>query len=111
MKSPAAFAILLSAAATALAPTSGVAQVFKCQQSSGLMVYSDKPCDSERKTSVAEARSMDRAEDEPKSAAELLRALGPDKAIDRNGRVYYRTVDGYVDKTGVLMKGVAQGHR
>ena len=115
MNTSTAFMLIFSAAAVSLAPSLASAQVFKCTEGSGLIVYSDKPCQSGRKSTFAEAkpevRAMAQADDESKSATELLRALGPDKAIDRNGRVYYRVTGGYADKTGVLIPGVAQGHR
>jgi len=115
MNTRTAIAIALAAAATSLAPSIAGAQVFKCTEGSGLVVYSDKPCQSARKSNLPdskpEVKAMAQADDEPKSATELLRAVGPDKAIDRNGRVYYRVAGGYADRTGVLIPGVAQGHR
>jgi len=99
----------LAAAALLLATASVQAQVFKCQQDSGLVTYSDKPC--HIKTTLNDVKSIDKVEDEMPSAASLLRALGPDKAIDKSGRVYTRVPGGYVDKYGLRIPGVAQGHR
>jgi hypothetical protein len=109
MHTSATFAFLLAGIAAALTPVGASAQVYKCQQDSGLMTYSDKPC--HIKTTLSDVKSIDKVEDELPTAATLLRALGPDKAIDKSGKVYTRVTGGYVDKHGLRISGVAQGHR
>lgn len=115
------------------------AQVFKCKQSSGLVVYSDKPCEFAPQTT--DVRLVTRQEDssrfekaatpdqkglpatspptadataataKPASAHTMLRALGPDQALDSQGKVYKRTAGGYIDGQGTFIPGVARGHR
>jgi hypothetical protein len=112
------------------------AQVFKCKQSSGLIVYSDKPCEyAPQNTDVRLAKSreessqVDLPASEQKAAATadasaatkpaapvgnastLLRAIGPDQALDRDGKVYKRTAGGYMHASGTFIPGVARGHR
>jgi Domain of unknown function (DUF4124) len=129
--------ILLAALAT-FAPQAA-AQVFKCKQSSGLVVYSDKPCEFAPQTT--DVRLVTRQDDashfdkapapdqkslpaispptadataataKPASARTLLRALGPDQALDSQGKVYKRTAGGYIDGQGTFIPGVARGHR
>lgn len=106
---PRLLASALALAAAAFAPAGVQAQVFKCQQDSGLVTYSDKPC--HIKTTLNEVKSIDKVEDEMPSAATLLRALGPDRAIDKSGKVYTRVPGGYVDKYGLRISGIASGHR
>ena len=109
MNTSATIALLLAAIAASLAPSGASAQVFKCQQDSGLVTYSDRPCDI--KTTLNDVKSIDKVEDELPTAATLLRALGPDKAIDKSGKIYTRVNGGYVDKYGIRISGVAKGHR
>ena len=47
----------------------------------------------------------------PVTANTLLRALGPDQALDSQGKVYKRTAGGYIDGQGTFVPGVARGHR
>jgi hypothetical protein len=119
--------------------TSASAQVFKCKQSSGLVVYSDKPCefaphttDVRLITAVDDPASFVKPAPDPKkpptteaqkdevkpgtiatgaNAAGSLRAMGPDQALDSQGRVYKRVSGGYLDSRGTFVPGVARGHR
>jgi hypothetical protein len=130
--------LFLLAVLAACAPQAA-AQVFKCKQSSGLVVYSDKPCEFAPQTT--DVRLVTRQEDpsrfekaaapdqkglpaaspptadataataKPASAKTLLRALGPDQALDSQGKVYKRTAGGYIDGQGTFIPGVARGHR
>src|SRR5512134_2165399 len=113
--------LLLLAVLATFAPQAA-AQVFKCKQSSGLVVYSDKPCEFAPQTT--DVRLVTRQEDSPRfekaatpdqkglpatspptadatakpaSAHTMLRALGPDQALDSQGKVYKRTAGGYID--------------
>jgi hypothetical protein len=112
------------------------AQVFKCKQSSGLIVYSDKPCEyapqttdvrlvrsreesgqvdipaSEQKAATtADASAATKPAAPAGNASTLLRAMGPDQALDRDGKVYKRTAGGYMHASGIFVPGVARGHR
>jgi hypothetical protein len=112
------------------------AQVFKCKQSSGLIVYSDKPCEfapqttdvrlvrsreessaavvpaSEQKAAAtADASAATKPAAPAGNASTLLRAMGPDQALDRDGKVYKRTAGGYLHESGIFIAGVARGHR
>jgi hypothetical protein len=136
--------LFLLVALAALAPQAS-AQVFKCKQSSGLVVYSDKPCEfapqttdvrlitkqedtaqfgkaaegDQKGTAAASSTTADAsaATGNPGSVAggatakTLLRALGPDQALDSQGKVYKRTAGGYIDGHGNFIPGVARGHR
>ena len=138
MRTSTVFSLFLLTALAAFAPQAA-AQVFKCKQSSGLVVYSDKPCEYSPQTT--DVRLITRSDDpsqfeksgateqkgsvpassptadasaataKPVTANTLLRALGPDQALDSQGKVYKRTAGGYIDGQGTFVPGVARGHR
>jgi len=138
MRTPDPYLLAVLALALFVAPAS--AQVFKCTQSSGLVVYSDKPCEFSMQTtdvrlvrSTQEAGQSARQESEHKTppatttadasassakpaapvgnASSLLRAIGPDQALDKQGKIYKRTAGGYLNDDGTFIPGVARGHR
>jgi hypothetical protein len=49
--------------------------------------------------------------DTPNADSLQLRALGPNQALDRQGRVYNRVPNGYLDANGTFYAGLASGHR
>jgi hypothetical protein len=126
---------LFAALALAFFAAPASAQVFKCKESSGLIVYSDKPCEyAPHNTDVrlatsspealrprAEQKASPTATADPPAATKpaaavgtasnLLRAIGPDQALDRDGKVYKRTAGGYLHASGIFVPGVARGHR
>jgi hypothetical protein len=143
MRTSTVASLFLLAALAAFAPQAA-AQVFKCKQSSGLVVYSDKPCEfspqttdvrlitkSDDSSQFGKSAATEPAKPAPASATAyasaatakpgtvagdakantLLRALGPDQALDREGKVYKRTAGGYIDGHGTFIPGVARGHR
>jgi hypothetical protein len=126
---------LLAVLGLAALVSPAAAQVFKCKQSSGLVVYSDKPCEfSMQTTDVRLVRSAEdssqfaRPSSEPATttadasappakpaapvgnASTLLRAMGPDQALDKQGKVYKAT-GGYLHASGTYIPGIARGHR
>lgn len=138
MRASTVSSVLLLAALAAFAPQVD-AQVFKCTQSSGLVVYSDKPCEFSPQTT--DVRLITRPDDstqskkaaatelkapaspagptadasaataKPVNAHTFLRAMGPDQALDSQGKVYKRTAGGYINDQGTFIPGVARGHR
>lgn len=131
---------LLAVLGLAALVSPAAAQVFKCKQSSGLVVYSDKPCEfSMQTTDVRLVRSAEdssqsgRPSSEQKSppasttaeasaspakpaapagnASTLLRAMGPDQALDNQGKIFKRTAGGYLNEDGTFIPGIARGHR
>jgi hypothetical protein len=143
MHKPTVPSLFLLVALVAFGPQAA-AQVFKCAQSSGLVVYSDKPCEfNPQRTDVRLITKSDDSSQFKKADADqkgpvpapsttadasaatansgasaggataktLLRALGPDQALDNRGKVYKRTAGGYIDGHGNFIPGVARGHR
>ena len=63
------------------------------------------------KSATSPAPAAPAAPPAPTAESLQLRALGPSQALDRQGKVYNRVANGYIDANGTFYAGIATGHR